>query len=251
MYYYEDYLRLRKEYFPNVKSIKEIEEIPVIKINKEIVFQLKQSKSSCEFIFDRVGRLLFFKKLDSVYSYLYKYDEMRLISIDERCGSRVSVLNKISYDINNRIIEEDVRETVQGDDSILEKISYNYRDKNIIRIEKSCKNKKDNFNVTEVYNDSNLLISNKLEDDNEVLYFGKFEYDIHGREIKDIEVNADGSYSKDDIKILTYYDNGLIKSYNDSITYEYKYDEKGNWIECFRFNEGVLQYIKTRELIYY
>lgn len=251
MYHYEEYIKFKERYINNIKSIKEIVKYPKISIVDKPNIAFKQSVSSYELIFDRVGRLLLIQKLDSNYSYVYSYDNKQLKSIEELCNGRVTLVNKISYDNNGRIIEEDIQETFQDKNSRIENLSYKYINDNIIIINKVSTMDDADFIVTETYNDKRQLVSQKLEDEKEIIYFDFFEYDLNGFKTKQIMANDDGSHDLNDIREYNYNDKGLIISEGGIITYEYNYNSRGDWIERIRFKEGVLQYITQRQLDYY
>ena len=283
MYYYEDYIKFKERYIKNIKSIKEIVKYPTISIVDKPNIELKQSVSSYELIFDRIGRLLLVQKLNSDYSYVYSYNEKQLVSIEELCNGSIVMINKINYDKKNRIIEEDIKEPFQNKNSRIENLSYKYINeyKVIINdpetnqdvervvdlttlqhkeIDKKLFESGENkvttmvdadFIATETYNDKSQLISQKLEDEKEVIYFDFFEYDLNGFRTKRIMANEDGSYDLNDIREYHYNDKGLIISEDGIITYEYKYNSLGDWIERIRFKEGILQYITHRQLEYY
>ncbi|WP_299007930.1 hypothetical protein [uncultured Tenacibaculum sp.] len=251
MYHYEEYIKFKERYINNIKSIKEIVKYPKISIADKPNIELKQSVSSYELIFDRVGRLLLVQKLNSNYSYVYSYNEKQLESIEELCNGRVTMINKINYDNSSRIIEEDIQETFQDKDSRIENLSYKYINGNTVIINKVTTMDDADFIATETYNDKRQLISQKLEDEKEVIYFDFFEYDLNGFKTKQIMANADGSYDLNDIRKYNYNGKGLIISEDGIITYEYKYNSLGDWIERIRYKEGILQYVTHRQLEYY
>ena len=251
MYYYEDYIKFKERYIKNIKSIKEIVKYPTISIVDKPNIELKQSVSSYELIFDRIGRLLLVQKLNSDYSYVYSYNEKQLVSIEELCNGSIVMINKINYDKKNRIIEEDIKEPFQNKNSRIENLSYKYINEYKVIINKVTTMVDADFIATETYNDKSQLISQKLEDEKEVIYFDFFEYDLNGFRTKRIMANEDGSYDLNDIREYHYNDKGLIISEDGIITYEYKYNSLGDWIERIRFKEGILQYITHRQLEYY
>ncbi|MDR0833409.1 MAG: hypothetical protein LBN93_04380 [Candidatus Symbiothrix sp.] len=118
------------------------------------------------------------------------------------------------------------------------------------------------FNLSRYKYDAN---NNQIENaigggEGEVWSVHTYQYDAAGRPIKHrwetdgntfhdetiYTYDTDGNLTKEYIR---YMDDGAEKEYE--YTYKYKFDDRGNWIECIRSRYGVPKTIQTRKIDYY
>ena len=111
------------------------------------------------------------------------------------------------------------------------------------------------------YNKQNLLIYSAVyypnEEDSEPL-IKKFEYNSKNQIAIELILGEDKQVLEK--TVYTYFPNGLLQKsivnyyeYEDTsiTTYQYEYDNKGNWIKKITYNENKPIYIDEREISYY
>ena len=99
----------------------------------------------------------------------------------------------------------------------------------------------------------------KYNSDGSLKYKSLYTYDDHGNTIEENRRGDDGrlfykfSYEYDAKKNITmrtkYKSDGSV--YGAKMTYNYRYDDIGNWIEKISYSDSVPKYIQKREFEYY
>lgn len=258
MYYYFHYINFQEEYLRGIKRIKQITSYPRLTLKGDPSLQLKQASYSYVIFFNKKGKLIHAINLQTKNKYYYTFDKFgnlnRILEVSKDTNQLISE-NRLKYNFQRKILQEDIKESI-GYNGATEKISYIYKGSKVISIKTSDKEESKHI-ITETYNDKKQLIELKLEDDDGIISFEKFEYNSKGQEILMHDADEDGTFTIEDSYETTYYENGLIKSYSNTgingfvKIYEYVYDEKGNWIQKTLYNDDIPQYLYERELEYY
>lgn len=211
-------------------------------------------------IFDKKGnciRVISYTLDNKIRSfYISEFDSLE-------CGSKVSyfsgdshltgyILNKcdkrgndsigIGYDKNNNIVDKYIWHYNENN-LLIETLEYKF--KNLERKTTYQNDKFGNQIEIRIYSAEDSLIG---------MY--KNEFDSIGNKIIEMLYSKENLYS---IKHIKYNNNQNITeelTYNtqgkliEKINYEYKYDEKGNWIERLELNSDIPQIITTRKIHY-
>lgn len=102
------------------------------------------------------------------------------------------------------------------------------------------------------------LIEEKVYSKSDLFYTNEFKYDSKGNILEDIQTTSEN----EKIKISNKYDsNGNLiskirissqnKEYDFNYSYQYDYDNLGNWIKRVKFTNGKPQFIRERTIEYY
>jgi len=211
--------------------------------------------------FDENGNIVSENWLDSGIRNIYKYDSIgKLIEQDnynELKTPSFSSKKKFIYDVNNNLIEKN---TYLSDGVLFEKIIYDY-DENNNNIQSKCY--KYDFDGKEVLKFMFKSKYDKNGNEIESVHYdnlGRKEYtETYKYDEKGLIIEETSDFLRTSKKKYTYDDNGnILKVKEYSIkevligeeTYEYKFDNKGNWIVRLFFINGKPNFIEEREITY-
>lgn len=230
-----------KRYVKGVKALKYTYFKAEKAINEEVVFF--QFADSIELFYDTNGKLESLYNLDSGESYRFTYENNKLVCIEKFQNDKLILIDNIKYDKSDRIIEENIQELIRNEISKYQYISYNYTNNtNVIR--STTNNLSCDYLETRIFNDNKQLLILKIEDDNGINTYTKSAYDKQGRLKSDTYLGMDNPIE------VSYYQNGLMKSYGNA-SFKYKFDDKGNWCNKFKYNEFGLVHKLVRDIKYH
>ena len=166
------------------------------------------------------------------YSIKFKYDKDGRFSIKETIYNNAVVTINYIYDINNNIIEENLKHSDKPIYKSLSNIKYFYSNgilDSTVEIYSTVDRERDKNLSKVIYNNSKISIEESFI--NNLIYSrNEYFYDDNGDKIKEIET-----------------DENLKKKI---ISYKYEYDPKGNWVEQSKIADGVSDEIIKRTIIY-
>ncbi|MFK5982732.1 MAG: hypothetical protein QM499_07455 [Flavobacteriaceae bacterium] len=270
MYSHEDYLKYQKYYLKGLKSINQITTYPSVSISKQPKGKLQITSQSFNAFYNDKGKLIHIVNLhprtNSKYSYYYDNQDrmIKILEVDKKTNALLRE-NNIKYQDNINFVEY-IREYIGKSYERTREVHHS-KDYDAICIEQ--KNvpmdewylyqtiKFDDYIREEynVYEDTRSEITiSELNKNNQIIksYSDTVEYDVFGE-----VVGNDIKFSPSNYYLHTYYGSGLIKSETYiseepwTKNYEYKFNEKGHWLEKVTCIDNSLQYICERRLEYY
>lgn len=270
MYYYEKYIKCQNQYLSGLKSITQKTTYPAIPINSQSKGKLKISSHSFKAIFNEKGKLIHLYNLspqsNNNFSYYYnkKNRLVKIIQFNKRLNAIIRE-NNIIYQDKLHFIEY-IREYIDKSYERISEIHHSkvydsicVEQKNVPMDEWYLHQTIEFDNYREVTLDDNSACQNvsiyELNKNKQIVksYYHSFNYDDIGEVIE-----TEHKYQPKNHYLHTYHGSGLIKS--DSYisekkpwtkTYEYKFNDKGHWVEKIICIDDSLHFICTRKLEYY
>lgn len=160
-----------------------------------------------------------------VYIISYKYDEKGYLTEKHEQNSDGTVASKSTY---------------QFDDSGHLKVMNRYNFGGALTSKTSYK----------YDNKGNMIEQNTFKPDGSLSSWSTRKYDDRGNEVERIWYRADGSILSKPA-IWKYNDQGDIIEGSGGYTYQFEYDEKGNWIKRTALKNGKPEVITDRVILYY
>ncbi len=212
------------------------------------------------------------KKLSRFNYYIQNYDKNKnLIKIQNFGEDGLINITFFKYNLNNKktcemiqipyLLEEQNGNTKKITDSIgtiFYKFKYKYDEKNLLIDEQKYSNPLSTNSINKLLYqfqykyDSNNNVIEKNQIDHNKMYSIKYEYDLLNRLIS-YKPNYDNEFERE-----YFYENNVISKViikkNDLtmvLTFAYKFDKKGNWIQQTKSVDGKPLYIWKRKIEYY
>lgn len=269
MYTYSDYITHQNQYIKGIKLIHQEVQYPALSIHKNFKAELRQTGKSFKAFYNQRGLLIHLINLhnQSPYKCSYFYDKQNRLTKIVEANIKTNQLfreNDIIYKDKNEFVEY-IKEYI---DEKYERIREIHHSKvyDIICVEQK------NVPMDEWYLSQTIKYENLIEE----LYdtYGDYQsisiselnknkqvvksYDLQIDYDEDGEANEpDNKYQPKEYYIHKYFSSGLKKSVSYisnnpwSRTFDYKFNEKGHWIEKVTCIDNSLQFITKRILEYY
>lgn len=269
MYYYEAYKKFQDQHLSGLKSITQKTVIPSVSVIKEPNGKLQITSLSFKAFFNEKGKLIHLNNLipraDNKFSYYYdsQYRLVKVIEIDKKSNFLIRE-NNIKYQDKLNFVEY-IREYIDKSYENIREIHHSKEYDAICVEQKNVSNdewylnqiiKYDNFieELHDSFSDFRWVFISELNKNNQVLksFDLKIDYDEYG-EAKE----PDNKFQPKEYCMYDYYRNGLEKSISYisedpwKKTFDYKFNEKGHWIEKVTCIDNSLQFITKRTLEYY
>lgn len=271
MYHYETYLKFQRLYSNGIKCIKQRTYYPSVSIEEEPTMKLKYTSESFNAFYNIKGNLIHIVQFGSrkryKYSYFYNQQDriVKILEIDKKTN-RILKENNIVYQDNDNFVES-IRSYIGTVYEKTYKIKHSF-EKGIRMIQRINFSEDEWFLYQKVtydnlveeiydYQDNNgrtLYQISELNKNKQVIkeYFAEVEYDIDGNQI-----GEDINYTPDEYRVYSYNGGGLLKSVSRvsddpwARTFDYKYNEKGHWIQKIECWDNSLEFISERKLEYF
>jgi len=248
-----------------IQSIKEIllkPEKPIIKalkLNRDSVFAIKYDTYQ---ILSKNGKLIENSRYENDGSLYQKrvntINEKGVLINGEKYNSEGKIIENWNYlyDDNGNMIEV----TYYDNDSVFTGKQVNKYDKNNNLTEyyyQNSKGKVTNRDTYKYFKNGKIKEEHRYKSDGTLRDRRTYEYDDNGNEIIDKAYKADGSimiYKSEYDKMNNIIENYWINEKGEQThqtSFEYVYDENGNWITKRRSSNGVLGMIWERKIEYY
>jgi hypothetical protein len=248
-----------------IQSIKEIllkPEKPIIKalkLNRDSVFAIKYDTYQ---ILSKNGKLIENSRYENDGSLYQKrvntINEKGVLINGEKYNSEGKIIENWNYlyDDNGNMIEV----TYYDNDSVFTGKQVNKYDKNNNLTEyyyQNSKGKVTNRDTYKHFKNGKIKEEHRYKSDGTLRDRRTYEYDDNGNEIIDKAYKADGSimiYKSEYDKMNNIIENYWINEKGEQThqtSFEYVYDENGNWITKRRSSNGVLGMIWERKIEYY
>ncbi|WP_262733642.1 hypothetical protein [Gaetbulibacter sp. NE] len=269
MYYHEAYIKFQNQYLRGLKSITQKTAYPSISISKQPKGKLKITSHSFKAFFNEKGKLIHLNNLhpraNNKFSYYYD-NQNRLVKIIEvdKISNALIRENNIKHQDKLNFVEY-IREYIDKSYERIREIHHSKEYDSICVEQKNVPMDEWYLHQTIEFDDYREEILDadcnwqdvsiyELNRNKQVVksYYHSFDYNDDGEVIE-----TEDKFEPKDYYLHTYYGSGLIKS--DSYiseepwtkTYEYKFNEKGHWVEKVTCIDDSLQFICERKLDYY
>lgn len=266
---FEEYYKIQELHYRGLKTLHQTVSYPSISIYQEAKGFMKHTANTFSAYYSKEGKLIHvIKRLKQTpYKYYYFYDRAnrltKALEIRQKSNwivgenrikyikddSFVEYLQKAIGSVTERTFE--IHHSIEHDIQIVEKKACPQEDwylRQTLRYD----------NIIEETLDTNLEYQDvtifELNKNKKVIkeYFLNLEYDEDG-ELEDFE----NKFNPTDYYLYEYYSGGLIRSMVCvskkpwTKTFEYKFNERGHWIEKTTLVDGALQYLTERKLLYF
>tara|TARA_R110002051_G_C8759079_1_gene501382 strand:- start:157 stop:966 length:810 start_codon:yes stop_codon:yes gene_type:complete len=269
MYYHEEYIKFQDQYLSGLKSITQKTAYPSISVSTQLKGKLKITSHSFKAFFNEKGKLIHLNNLNprctTKFSYYYDYQNrlVKIIEVDKKSNVLIRE-NNIKHHNKLHFVEY-IREYIDKSYERIREIHHSKVNHAICVEQKNVPMDEWYLHQTiefDHYREETLdagcdwkdVSIYELNKNKQIVKSYYYTFDIN----KDGEViEKEDKYEPKDYYLHNYFGSGLIKS--DSYisekpwtkTYEYKFNEKGHWVEKVTCIDDSLQYICERKLEYH
>lgn len=266
---FEEYSKIQELHYTGLKTLHQKVTYPNISISKQPKGYLKPTANTFSAYYNKKGKLIHvikrLKQTPYKYHYFYDWDNRLIKALEiQQKSNRLVGENIIKYTEDDFFIEY-LQEAIG---SIAERTSeiHHSIEHDIEIVERKACPKDDWYlqqtlrydNIREELFDTNLEWQDvtifELNNNKRVVkeYYESLEYDEDG-----LLEESENKFNPTDYYLYEYYGSGLVKSmvYVSkepwTKTYQYKFNERGHWIEKITLRNGELQYLTERKLLYF